>query len=112
MALSDAYYGPGNGLIHMDDVQCTGDEEHLFNCTFIQYHDCVHGEDASVICTVAECTEEAVHLVGRMEKTEGQIEICLGGNLCRVCGKSYSSYKGAQVVCKQLGYPYSGILII
>ena len=112
MALSGAYYGPGNGLIHMDDVECTGDEEHLFNCEFIQNRECEYDEDASVICTVSECTEEAVHLVGGMSETEGQIEICHGGNLYRVCGKSYSSYKGVQVVCKELGYPYSGIPMI
>ena len=27
--LYGAYFGPGNGLIHMDDVECTGDEERL-----------------------------------------------------------------------------------
>ena len=111
MALFGAYYGPGNGLIHMDDVECTGDEEHLFNCTFIRDHDCGHDEDASVNCIVAECTEWTVHLVGGMNKTEGQVEICLGGNWYRVCD-SHSSYKEARVVCKQLGYPYSGILMI
>ena len=110
MALSHAYYGPGYGLIHMDNVECTGDEEHLINCTFIQHHKCWHYEDASVNCTVAECTEGAVRLVGGMSETEGQVEFCLGGNWYRVCD-SYSSYQEARVVCKQLGYPFSGILV-
>ena len=78
MPLSRAYYGSGNGLvIHMDDVKCTGDEEHLFNCLFTQDHNCLHSEDASVNCRVAECTEEAVRLVREMNETEGQVKICL-----------------------------------
>ena len=98
MALSGAYYGPGNGLIHMDDVECTGDEEHLFNCTFIQDHNCRRNRDASVNCTIAECTEE-IHLVGGMNEAEGQVEICLGGSRYELCD-SYSpqTYKGAQVI--------------
>ena len=113
MPLSCAYYGPGNGLIHMDDVECTGDEEHLFDCEFTQNHNFWHGEDASVNCTVAECTEQgAVCLVGGMSETEGRVEICLGGNWYRVCDGYFSlTYKGARVVCKQLGYPSSGIMI-
>ena len=94
-------------------LQCTGNEEHLLNCSFIQDHDCWSGKDARVNCTVAECTEWTVHLVGGMNKTEGQVEICLGGNLYRVCDSYFSwTYKEARVVCKQLGYPYSGILMI
>ena len=113
MALSGAYYGPGNGLIHMANVKCTGDEENLFDCTFIQNHTCQHFKDASVNCTVAECIEGVVNLVGGMNETEGRVEICLGGNWYRVCDSYFSwTYKDAQVVCKQLGYPYSGILMI
>ena len=45
-------FGPGNGLIHMDDIECTGDEERLFDCSFTQDHNCWHSEDASVNCSV------------------------------------------------------------
>ena len=34
-------------------------------------------------CTVAECTEGAVRLVGGMSETEGRVEICLGGGWYR-----------------------------
>ena len=65
-------------------------------------------------CTVAECTEGAVRLVGGMNKTAGQLEICYAGNWYRVCGDSYPSqlYEEARVVCKQLGHSKSGILVI
>ena len=95
----------GNGL----RLSCTGNEEHLLNCTCAPDHNCWH--DASVNCTVAECTEGAVRLVGGMSETEGRVEICLGGNWYRMCD-SDSLYKEARVVCKQLGYPFSGILML
>ena len=46
-----------------------------------------------------------------MSETEGQVEICLGGGWHGLCDWS-SSYQEARVVCKQLGYPYSGIIIV
>ena len=108
MPLSGAYYGPGNGLIHMDNVECTGDEEHLFDCTFTQEHDCYHSEDASVNCTVAECTEGLVLLVGGVNETEGQVEICLGGSWGIVCDNVWTD-REAKLVCEQLRFPYTGI---
>ena len=63
-------------------------------------------------CTVAECTEGAVRLVGGMNETKGnKVELCHGGGWYGLCDR-YSSYKEAHVVCKQLGYPYSGTLMI
>ena len=106
--MSHAYYGPGNGLIHMDDVKCTGDEEHLFNCLFTQDHDCLHSEDASVNCAVAECTKGTVRLVGGMNETEGQVEICLCGLWGTVCDNVWTD-REAKLVCEQLGFPYTGI---
>ncbi len=40
------------GPIHLDNVQCTGDEEYLVNCTSAGpfQHDCSHLEDAGVDC--------------------------------------------------------------
>lgn len=47
-----AQYEPGTGLIHLDNVRCTGDEEVLANCTAqaIGEHNCNHFEDAGVLC--------------------------------------------------------------
>ena len=95
----------------MDRVECDGNEESLLNCSFTQEHNCRHNEDASVDCTVAECTEGTVRLIGGVNETEGRVEICLGGLWGTVCDDSWT-YQDAQVVCKQLGYPYSGALMI
>ncbi|XP_010137537.1 PREDICTED: deleted in malignant brain tumors 1 protein-like, partial [Buceros rhinoceros silvestris] len=52
VALTEAQYGQGSGNIFLDDVQCRGDEDNLWDCAHrgIAVHDCHHEEDASVIC--------------------------------------------------------------
>ena len=47
-----AQYGQGSGTIWMDDVHCNGTEASLFHCTRngLGTHNCVHREDASVVC--------------------------------------------------------------
>ncbi|KAF7686757.1 neurotrypsin [Silurus meridionalis] len=47
-----AYFGEGNGPIHIDNVKCTGAERSLADCIKqpIGSHDCRHSEDAGVIC--------------------------------------------------------------
>ncbi len=48
-------FGPGNGPITLDEVQCTGDEERLADCsTGVVEHNCVHFEDAGVRCRMGE----------------------------------------------------------
>ena len=51
-ALGSAYFGPGSGVIHLDNTQCRGDEPSLDKCIHNGwgYHNCGHEEDASVIC--------------------------------------------------------------
>ena len=51
MYISNAY-GSGSGLIWLDDLQCTGDEMSLDNCTHRGWrvNNCDHGEDVSVRC--------------------------------------------------------------
>nr|XP_055046950.1 scavenger receptor cysteine-rich domain-containing group B protein-like [Misgurnus anguillicaudatus] len=49
---SFTYFGPGGGALWMDDVQCTGTELSLTDCTFRGWgtHNCDHSFDAGVIC--------------------------------------------------------------
>ena len=43
-------FGGGNGLIALDDVHCNGTEFKLTDCQANRTHNCIHYEDAGVIC--------------------------------------------------------------
>ena len=47
-------FGEGGSFqpIHLDDVQCTGTEPNLLNCTHsgVGVHNCGHPEDIGIIC--------------------------------------------------------------
>ena len=57
-AISNAQAGHGDTLILLDEVNCTGSEEHLVDCGINQnswgQHDCTHREDAGVLCTMGQ----------------------------------------------------------
>ena len=50
MALTHAYYGQGTGPIQLDNVQCSGNEETLLQCSHRTFHNCGHNADAGVRC--------------------------------------------------------------
>ncbi|XP_076139211.1 uncharacterized protein LOC143122237 [Alosa pseudoharengus] len=47
-----AFYGAGTGEILMDDVRCSGTEKSLTRCSYNSNHNCGHGEDAGVVCSM------------------------------------------------------------
>ena len=46
-------FGLGSGTIHLDDLECIGDEDSLFDCP--RRSDCFHSEDVGIICQNSEC---------------------------------------------------------
>ena len=51
-APGNARFGQGSGQIFLDDVHCTGSESSLASCSHRGkgMHNCMHYEDASVVC--------------------------------------------------------------
>lgn len=48
----DGSFPPGRGPVHLDELNCTGQEENLWACPAAQDEsDCGHKEDAGVVCS-------------------------------------------------------------
>ena len=66
-------FGAGSGPIHLDNIGCNGNEESLFECQHVGVgnSNCVHAEDAGVVCGVSGRFAHGISLTLRGYCTPG-----------------------------------------
>ena len=63
--------------------------------------------DTTEVNVTGNCTYGDVRLVGGSEQFEGRVEVCINDQWGTVCD-DYWSGSDATVICRQLGYAYTG----
>ncbi|XP_032439881.1 deleted in malignant brain tumors 1 protein-like [Xiphophorus hellerii] len=97
-ATSQAFFGQGTGQIWLDDVSCSGNEASLTQCEHGGFgtHDCVHNEDAGVVCSAQ------TRLAGAgLPRCSGRVEVYHNSIWGTVCD-DYWDLNDANVVCREL----------
>ncbi|XFF78165.1 hypothetical protein AB1E18_004384 [Capra hircus] len=97
-ATRSAHFGAGSGPIWLDDLNCTGNESHVWRCPSWGWgrHDCRHKEDAGVICS------GFVRLAGGDGPCSGRVEVYSGEAWIPVSDGNFT-LPTAQVICAELG---------
>ena len=54
VARTAAYFGEGDGDIHVSGLKCGGSEASILSCPQV-WSECFHDEDAGVICEKGNC---------------------------------------------------------
>ncbi|XP_070560709.1 scavenger receptor cysteine-rich domain-containing protein DMBT1-like isoform X2 [Ptychodera flava] len=100
-----AHFGEGTGEIWLDDVACTGAENHLSDCGNAGWgtNNCQHSEDVGVACEAPPSEGANIRLVGGSSQYEGRVEVLYSNQWGTVCDDYFEDID-ATVVCRELGY--------
>ncbi|XP_012372886.2 antigen WC1.1-like [Octodon degus] len=106
-ATVSAHFGQGSGDIWLDELNCTGQESHVWKCPSQGWgeHNCWHKEDAGVICSAFL----ALRVVSEEQECAGWLEVFYNGTWGNVCHNPMEDMT-LSVICRQLGCGDSGTL--
>ncbi|XP_060587607.1 deleted in malignant brain tumors 1 protein-like isoform X3 [Ruditapes philippinarum] len=105
LVFMSAYFGAGKLPIHFDDVECSGTEISLLQCSHTSWgsNNCSHSEDVGISCT-------QVRLVNGFNQYEGRLEVWHEESWGTVCDDEFGTLS-ASVVCKMLEYQHTNPLV-
>ena len=96
----NAVYGEGLGPILLNNIDCLGHEDSLFDCQRSSKHNCVHSDDIGVVCE-PQCTKWDVRLVGGATPLQGWVELCVANVWGRLCDPTWTINE-TTVLCNEL----------
>ncbi|XP_041368061.1 deleted in malignant brain tumors 1 protein-like isoform X2 [Gigantopelta aegis] len=101
-------FGDDSTPILVNYVNCYGDETNLDQCGHGGWgtHDCLHEEDAGVVCQKESTENLTVRLVNGTT-TSGRVEVLHNGEWGTVCDDKWDT-REARVICRMLGLPFEG----
>nr|KAG5700997.1 hypothetical protein BaRGS_022708 [Batillaria attramentaria] len=104
----EAFYGQGDGIVLMSDLNCQGSEVTVHECPRKQQSElqCTHQEDVGVICSESS----TVRLVNGSTEWEGRLEVLHASTWGTVCDDGFGKQE-ASVVCRMLGLDSGPILL-
>jgi len=96
------HYGVGDGMIWLNNVNCTGTEWYIGECSHHDWgtHNCSHQQDVAVSCYSTPITP--VRLVGGSDST-GRLEVFHNAVWGTVC-EDFFTAATASVICRMLGF--------